>query len=310
MSDSLIERAPPLALAAGAARRRRRLFPYLLIAPSVVLLVAVTIFPLFFALKNSFYFWNLQIGPEPLGFIGIGNYEMALTSSVFTASLVNTLTLTVSGTLLEVLVGLAIALLLCHALPGMSVARALLIMPTTIAPIVVGFLFRYMYDPTGGLIPWLLTAAGVPIPKVGLLGSGMTALPSILFADMWQWTPFCVIVLYAALLSVPHDVVEAALLDGASAWTMLRRIRLPLIRKTLAFVVMLRFMQLFNTFDLVLVLTRGGPGSSTRTLGYTLYQQGLVDFNIGLASAMTWIIVIMVNALIGLYVFFVFKDWE
>ena len=91
---------------------------------------------------------------------------------------------------------------------------------------------------------------------------------------------------------------------------MLLRIRLPLIRKTLAFVVMLRFMQIFNTFDLVLVLTRGGPGTSSRTLGYTLYQQGLVDFNIGLASAMTWLIVIMVNVLIGLYVFFVFRDWE
>jgi multiple sugar transport system permease protein len=310
MSNSLIERAPALALAARATPRRRRLFPYLLIAPSVILLVAVTIFPLFFALKNSFYFWNLQMGPEPLGFIGFDNYAMALNSSVFTASLVNTLVLTLSGTFLEVLCGLAIAFLLCNALPGMSVARALLIMPTTIAPIVVGFLFRYMYDPTGGLIPWLLVTIGVPIPRVGLLGSGLTALPSILFADMWQWTPFCAIVLYAALLSVPHHVVEAARLDGASAWTMLRRIRLPLIKKTLAFVAMLRFMQLFNTFDLVLVLTRGGPGSSTRTLGYTLYQQGLVDFNIGLASAMTWIIVIMVNALIGLYVFFVFKDWE
>ena len=124
----------------------------------------------------------------------------------------------------------------------------------------VGFLFRYMYDPTGGLIPWLLTTVGVPIPKVGLLGSGATALPSILFADMWQWTPFFAIVLYAALLSVPHHVVEAAPTRRRLVWTMLRRIRLPLIRKTLSFVLMLRFMQLFNTFDLVLVLTRGGPG--------------------------------------------------
>ena len=85
---------------------------------------------------------------------------------------------------------------------------------------------------------------------------------------------------------------------------------MPLIRKTLAFVVMLRSMQLFNTFDLVLVLTRGGPGTSSRTLGYTLYQQGLVDFNIGLASATTWVIVVLVNALIALYVFVVFKDRE
>jgi len=225
-------------------------------------------------------------------------------------SLVNTLVLTVSGTALEVVFGLAIALLLCRELPGMSTARAILIMPTTIAPIVVGFLFRYMYDPTGGVIPWLLSVAHVPVPARGLLGSDVTALPSIVFADMWQWTPFCAIILYAALLGVPHDVIEAAQLDGASAWATLWHVRVPLIARTLAFVAMLRFMQLFNTFDLVLVLTRGGPGSSTRTLGYTLYEQGLVDFNIGLASAMTWIIVLIVNALIALYVFFVFRDVE
>lgn len=288
----------------------RRLFPYLLIAPSVALLLALTAFPLFFALKNSFYFWNMQMSPRPLGFIGLGNYSMALHGPVFMVSLMNTLVLTLSGTALEVLLGLAIALLLCRELPGMSPARAILIMPTTIAPIVVGFLFRYMYDPNGGIIPWLLSVAHFPVPARGLLGSAMTALPSIVFADMWQWTPFCAIILYAALLGVPHEVIEAARLDGAGAWATLWHVRVPLIARTLAFVVMLRFMQLFNTFDLVLVLTRGGPGSSTRTLGYMLYQQGLVDFNIGLASAMTWIIVIIVNIFIALYVFFVFRDLE
>jgi multiple sugar transport system permease protein len=309
VSNVVIRRGPAATVVAPAAWRHMA-FPYLLIAPSVVLLLALTVFPLFFALKNSFYFWNLQMSPQPLGFIGFGNYVMALSTSVFTASLVNTVLLTLSGTILEVLLGLAIALLLCRSLPGMNAARAMLIMPTTIAPIVVGFLFRYMYDPTGGIIPWLLATVGIPIPREGLLGSGSTALASVLFADLWQWTPFCAIVLYAALLSVPGDVIEAARIDGASAWTILLRVRIPLIRKAIAFVTMLRSMQIFNTFDLVLVLTRGGPGSSSRTLGYTLYQQGLVDFNIGLASAMTWLIVIMVNALIGLYVFFVFRDWE
>jgi len=283
---------------------------WLLIAPSIVMLLAVTVFPLFFALKNSFYFWNLQRGPQPLGFIGWGNYQMALTRDTFWVPLVNTVLLTVAGTVLEVVAGLAVAVLLFRSVPGMNVARALLIMPTTIAPIVVGFLFRYMYDPTGGLIPWLLRSLHFPLPAEGLLGSSWTALPAILFADFWQWTPFCAIVFYSALLAVPQGLLEAAKLDGAGAWETFRRIKLPMIRNTIAVVVMLRFMQLFNTFDLVLVLTRGGPGSSTRTLGYTLYQQGLVDFNIGLASAMTWIIVIMVNALIGLYVLFVFKDRE
>ncbi len=195
---------------------KRTVFPYLLIAPSVVILLALTAFPLFFALKNSFYFWNLQMGPQPLGFVGFDNYVMTLTDSVFLESLKNTLVLTVTGTLIEVTLGLAIALLLTRALPGMSTARAILIMPTTIAPIVVGFLFRFMYDPTGGLIPWLLRTAGLPVPKEGLLGSGYTALGSILVADAWQWTPFCAIVLYAALLAVPQDVIEAARIDGAA----------------------------------------------------------------------------------------------
>jgi multiple sugar transport system permease protein len=300
-----ISRAIPL-----PPKPRSTRLAWLLIAPSIVMLLAVTVFPLFFALKNSFYFWNLQMGPEPLAFIGWGNYDMALTRDTFWMPLVNTVMLTVAGTILEVVAGLAIAILLFRNLPGMSVARALLIMPTTIAPIVAGFLFRYMYDPTGGIIPWLLRTLGVPLPAEGLLGSSLTALPSILFADFWQWTPFCAIVFYSALLAVPQGILEAARLDGAKSWETFRRIMLPMIRNTLAIVVMLRFMQLFNTFDLVLVLTRGGPGSSSRTLGYSLYQTGLVDFNIGQASALTWMIVIIVNIIITAYAFFAFRNWK
>ncbi|WP_413991441.1 carbohydrate ABC transporter permease [Labrys okinawensis] len=294
-------------------RPRRRIpafLPYVLIAPSVILLLALIAFPLLFALKNSFYFWNLQMSPTPMGYIGGGNYQMAFSNSFFLGALWNTLALTLVGTAIEFCLGLAIALLLVKQLPGLNVARALLIMPTTIAPIVVGFLFRYMYDPNGGLIPWLLSSSGIPLPPQGLLGSGSTALWAILFADIWEWTPFFAIVLYAGLLSVPSDIIEAARLDKTSPWAMLMRIKLPLIRKTALIVVMLRFMQLFNTFDLVLVLTKGGPGSSSRTLGYSLYQQGLVDFNIGLSSAMTWMMVIIVNAIIGLFVFFAFNDLD
>jgi multiple sugar transport system permease protein len=284
--------------------------PYLLIGPSVILLLALIAFPLLFALKSSFYFWNLQMSPVPMGFIGIDNYKMAFSSSFFLGALQTTLLMTIVGTAVEFVLGLAIALLLASNLRGISVTRALLIMPTTIAPIVVGFLFRYMYDPNGGLIPWLLTAAGIPLPAAGLLGSGSTALWAVLFADVWQWTPFFAIVLYAALLAVPEDIMEAARLDGASAFARFLHVRLPLIKKTALIVVMLRFMQLFNTFDLVVVLTKGGPGSATRTLGYSLYQNGLIDFNIGLASAMTWMMVVVVNAIIGLFVFFAFKDWD
>ena len=298
---------------ATTSRTRWRLphyVPWLLIAPSIVLLLALILFPLLFALKNSFYFWNLQMSPVPMGYIGADNYRMAFSSSFFLGALQTTLLMTVVGTIVEFVLGLGIALLLLRNLRGMTLTRVLLIMPTTIAPIVVGFLFRYMYDPNGGLTPWLLQSAGIPLPAAGLLGSTSTALWAVLFADVWQWTPFFAIVLYAALLAVPEEILEAARLDGASGFRLLTHIKLPLIKKTALIVVMLRFMQLFNTFDLVVVLTKGGPGSSTRTLGYSLYQAGLVDFNIGLASAMTWMMVIVVNAIIGLFVFFAFKDWD
>ncbi|MCB2129557.1 MAG: sugar ABC transporter permease [Rhodobacteraceae bacterium] len=297
-------------VAPARPNRLRAWLPFLLIAPSVILLLSLVLYPLLFALKNSFYFWNLQRSAEPLQFIGLANYKMVLSGPEFLPSLTNTLILSVTGTIIEFALGLAVALLLANRLPGMSVSRALLILPTTIAPVVVGFLFRYMYDPAGGLAGWLLTLIGAPPPAEGILGSSTTALAAILFADVWQWTPFFAIVLYAGLLSVSPSLIEAARLDGASAWTMLWRIKLPLVMKTAVIIIILRFMQLFNTFDLVLVLTKGGPGLSSRTLGYTLYQQGLVDFNIGLASASTWIIVIMVNILVTLYAAIAFKNWE
>ena len=299
--------------AARAPERRgfvRENLPYLLIAPSVILLLCLIAYPLIFALKNSFFFWNLQTSPQPVQFVGLANYRLVLEGPEFLPSLWNTIILAVSGTAIEFGLGLAIALLLAKRLPGMSVSRAILIMPTTIAPIVAGFLFRYMYDPTGGLLTWLLTSLGLDPPATGILGSTATSLAAVLLADVWQWTPFFAIVLYAGLLSVSPSLIEAARLDGASAWTMLWRIKLPLIMKTALIILILRFMQLFNTFDLVLVLTRGGPGTSSRTLGYSLYQQGLIDFNIGAASAMTWLVVIIVNAIVGLYVFFAFRDWE
>ncbi|NEJ95441.1 carbohydrate ABC transporter permease [Rhizobium ruizarguesonis] len=296
----------------GPARKSfiRRNLPYFLIAPSVVMLLALIAYPLLFALRSSFYFWNLQIGPEPLQFVGFENYVQAFNAFDFRAALTNTLILSILGTALEFTFGLAIALILLKALPGMNIVRALLILPTTIAPIVVGFLFRYLYDPGGGLLSWLLQSLRLPVPAEGILGSPSTALAAILFVDIWQWTPFFAIVLYASLLAVPDEILEAALLDRASAWTILMRIKLPLIKRTAIIIVMLRFMQIFNTFDTVLVLTRGGPGTSTRTLGYSLYEQGLVNFNIGLVSAMTWITVLIVNVIVALYVFFAFRNEE
>ena len=128
--------------------------------------------------------------------------------------------------------------------------------------------------------------------------------------DTWQWTPFFAIVLYAGLLSISEEVKEAAQVDGASPWRMFWSITLPLLRPIAAFLVMIRFMQLFNSFDLVFVLTGGGPGTSSRTLSFNLYREGLVNYNIGLTAAMTWLVVIIVTVIINLYIIFIFRKRE
>jgi multiple sugar transport system permease protein len=309
MSQAFLEKERRLKEARRREKRRRRL-PWLLVLPSILVLLALILYPLGFSLRNAFFFWNLQTSPDPQQFIGLENFRQVFRVTSFWPSLRNTFLIAVIGTGLQFVLGMGIALLLSTRLRGLGVARALLIMPTTIAPIVTGFLFRYMYQDPGGIIPWLLNGVGLPVSEQGLLGSASTALAAVLAADTWQWTPFFAIVLYAGLLSVPEELIEAAKVDGAYGWQLFKHILLPLVKPVATIVIMLRFMQLFNIFDVVLVLTRGGPGTASRTLTYSLYEQGLLNFNIGMASALTWIIVIIINILITIYVVFAFKDWE
>ena len=284
--------------------------PYLLLAPSLIVLLSLVLYPMGFALINSFRFWNLQTSPTPVSFIGFDNYKMVFTTTPFLAALKNTVVLSVLATCAQFCLGMGIALLLYTNLRGMSVVRALLIMPVSVAPIVVGFLFRYLFAPEGGLLTWLLIGAGFPVPPQGMLGNANTALLSIGMADTWEWTPFFAIVLYAALLNIPQEIIDAAHSDGANKLSMLWYIFLPMVKPVAAFLIMIRFMQLFNSFDLVYVLTGGGPGTASRTLSFNLYQEGLVNYNIGLTAAMTWIIVIIVAIIINIYTMVVFRGQE
>lgn len=288
----------------------KRRLPYLLLAPSILILLALILYPLGFALRNSFYFWNLQTSPAPLYHSGLDNYRMVFQVTPFGEALKNTLLLAGLGTLTQFWFGMGVALLLHTHLRGMSFFRTALIMPTTLAPVVAGFLFRYLLEPKGGLVPWLFKGIGIPAPPQGFLGNSATSLLTIGVVDTWQWTPFFAIVLYAGLLSISEEVKEAAQVDGASSWRMFWSITLPLLRPIAAFLVLIRFMQLFNSFDLVYVLTNGGPGTSSRTLSFNLYREGLVNYNIGLTAAMTWLVVIIVTIIINLYIYFVFRKRE
>ena len=154
----------------------RRARPYLWVLPSMIVLLGLIVYPLLFSLVNSFRMWNLQTSAQAQGFVGIRNYLQVFQTTPFSDALRNTLLLSFVGTFVEFWLGVGIALLLNTHVKGTNLTRALLIMPTTIAPIVAGFLFRYMYYERGGLLTWLLQTAGFPVPVQGLLGSANTAL--------------------------------------------------------------------------------------------------------------------------------------
>ncbi len=290
-------------------RIKSRFQPYMLILPSVALLALIIMYPLGFSLYYSFQTWNLQISPVPLGSAGLMNYKIALSDPTFVQSLINTLKLSVIATTIQFIFGLGIALLLNENLKGGNVVRAMLIMPCTIAPMVAGFTFRYLYY-SDGLISYLLSLARIPLPKEGILGNASTALWGIILTDAWEWTPFFAIILLAGIKSIPIETLEAAQVDGASFLTTLWHIILPNLRFVALIIIMIRFMQIFNLFDIIYAETMGGPGTSTRTLSYNLYYRGLVEYNIGYSSAIAWIMVIIIAIITNVFLTLSFRGKE
>ncbi|MBO1902443.1 sugar ABC transporter permease [Leucobacter weissii] len=290
-------------VAPNGNRTRRSFFsgpgPWLI--PSILVLLVVSLYPLVFAVFNSFRFYNLGTSAEPGGFVGFANYARALGDDDFHRAILNTLVFCVTVTIVEMVLGVLIALLLRERLRGIGIARAILIMPVAIAPAIAGLAFRSMYTSGTGLIPELLERIGIRVPEAGILGDPATAFPALMVTDIWQWTPFVALITLAALQGVPEDVVEAARMDGAGGFRILRSITLPMIGTALATVALLRFIQSFNVFDIIYVQTRGGPGGSTTTIGFEIFMAGLNNYNIGFASALTMIASIIVGVFINVY---------
>lgn len=304
MSTAVGERAASTPADPSATPRRTRRTgggPAPWIIPSLVVLMAVSLYPAIYALVTSFRFYNVNISAKPGGFNGIQNYVIALTDAGFGRAVLQTLLFCTVVTAVELILGFLLALLLREPLVGTGIARSLLVIPVSIAPTVAGLAFRSMYTPGTGLIPAVFDKVGIGLPAAGILGSKTTAMPALMITDIWQWTPFITLVMLAALQGVPQDVVEAARMDGASSFRILRSVTVPLISTTIVMIGTLRFIQSFNVFDIVYVETRGGPGGSTSTIGMEIFLAGLNNYNIGLASALTVIATVIVGVFISVY---------
>jgi multiple sugar transport system permease protein len=278
-------------------------FARLMVTPAVGLLFLVTIAPLLFSLGVSFT--NLQFGsPQPMRWSGLDNYVNLITRDTrFLSALWRTIELVVGGVLTQTVLGYVIASLLFRIRRGRTILLSAILIPSVISQVVAGWQGRMIFNASYGPLNDILARFGVKGPA--WLASQQTALPTIFLTDTWQWTPFLALIILAALQSMPLDIVEAARLDGASGWSMFRFVTVPLILPVAAIGILLRGVDLFKTFDLVYILTQGGPGNSSETLTYFTYVQGFKFFNPSYASAMSFIQLILVTIAAKVFLSFV-----
>ena len=176
---------------------------------------------------------------------------------------------------------------------GIGLLRTLFVIPVFVSPVAMGLTWRYMYQPGYGLINYLLELVG--LPRVNWLASVDWALPAVVIVDVWQWTPFVTLILLAGMQSISTEITEAANLDGLSRWQYLWRMVLPLIRPVIVVVGLIRLIDALKTFDLIYIVTRGGPGTTSYTMPLHAYSKGFASFLMGESAAIAWTIVIVVN---------------
>jgi multiple sugar transport system permease protein len=272
--------------------RSRALPGYLFLAPALIATVAIMLYPLVFSLRTSFESYQLA-RPDEREFIGLDNYLWTIQSPNFLNSITVTLVFTVVAVSLEFLLGLALALLVNREFRGQGIVRTILMLPLFLTPSVVGLLFVRLYYPGDGLVPLFLSLFGLD-NNFPLLGTRTTALPAIILMDVWRTTPFMFLVLLAGLQSLPQEVIEAAQIDGASAWQILKSITLPLLMPLILVALTIRGMDAFREFDTFMLLTGGGPGQATEVISMMAYILAFRAYDIGRASAVAWVILILV----------------
>jgi multiple sugar transport system permease protein len=287
----------PFALNQGAVSVRRRSHAGLFfLLPGVIWVLAFTIYPLIYSLTISFHRQKLGKAPK---FIGIENYADIFTDLRVQETVLTSVFLSVGSVVLTLILGTFVAWLFSHNLPGLRGFRAIITMPLFAAPIALGYLGQVIFNETNGPINYLVQ--GVGGPAIPWITHPLWARVAVLITDTWQWTPFVFIVVLAAMQSISEELYEAAHLDTASGWMLFRHITFPLIAPALGTIAMLRLVDTFKILDIPLALLQGGPGAATQTYSYYTYVVGLRNFDLGYASALAYLLVIIAIIVTSIY---------
>ena len=272
----------------GAADPSKHIF----LLPAVILILLFSLFPLFFSLVLAFLSWDLSRLTGGVRFIGLENFITLVNDARFWNTARVTLTFVVGAVSLEYLVGLGVALLLNQDIRFRRFFRVVFLMPMMLTPAAVAYAGRMLFNEGQGPVNHIIKLLGGP--QVPWFSNPSLALPSLILVDTWEWTPFMMIVLLAGLQSLPPEVYEAARVDGANDWQMFRHITFPMLAPVSVTVILIRALEAFKLFDIVTVMTGGGPGTATEPVTLYAYLVGMKNGNLGYASAIAYSLLIMV----------------
>ncbi len=271
-----------------------RSLAYLLLAPTIAVLLALTIYPLIYSVRISFQ--------SNSGAPTLQNFARLLTDQFFLSALAHTLVYAAIALTIEFLLGLGLALLLDSHIRARNIFRVLLLIPLMLAPVVVGVIWRLMLNSNFGAVNATLKSFGVNTDLLTWTASPKLAMASVIIADVWQWTPFMFLILLAGLQAIPQEPYEAALVDGSSPWQTFRHVTLPLLKPAILIALLLRTMDLLRVFDHIFILTEGGPGFATETVSLYIYRTAFRFSNFGYAAAMSFVLLLITNIISLAYI--------
>lgn len=286
----------------GARGFREASLGYLFIAPAMLVILAIAVYPLLTTFWLSLHQKNLKIPWLGEGFVGLNNYAQLLGDDRFWSAFMHTVFFTVVSVGLELVLGLGIALAINQAFTARGLTRTAILVPWSIPTVVAAVIWLFMIHPTSGIIVDLLHWLGMAGPATVLLARPATAWATIIATDVWKTTPFMALLLLAGLQTIPKDLYEAAAVDGVSAWRRFSAITLPLLKPTILVALIFRTLQAFLVFGHIYTMTRGGPGTATETLAFLAYQAILNDMDFGYGSAISVVIFLCILAFAILYI--------
>lgn len=282
-----------MAKAATRVRRPGRRIGWAFSTPALIAGLIVTVYPLGYLLASSLS--QSTLGRPFQEFVAADNFARAFGDETFTQALVRTTVFAILTAAFQVGLGLVIALLMRQLTLGQNLIRTLILLPLLTPPVMAAVVWKLILAPNGGLLNSVLMQLGLINEPLSLLGSPVWSIFMVALADSWQWTPFVALIIYAGLLALPQSVYEAAQVEGASPAQTFRYITFPMLLPTLTAVLLIKLIISFKIFDLIYVLTAGGPADASMLSGFLIFRTAMREFDVGYAAAQTLIFVIVVT---------------